>query len=228
MHEFSTIPHVKEDVVEIILNLKQVRMKLFSDEPVKLELHVKGEKTVYAKDFAKNAQVEIVNGDLKICEMTDKAADFQLEVWAMKGRGFMPTETREKEKMEVGVIAIDAIFTPVRNVGYKVENVRVGQMTNFDRLVVDVETDGTISPREALTQSSDILIDHFSLVNETGLKMMKERQVEIAKLEKEVAAPAVDAPAAEVESVKEAPAAETAEEAGDDAPKKKRGRPKKS
>lgn len=222
LHEFSTIPHVKEDVVEIILNLKQLRMKLFTDEPVKLELKVKGDKVIHAKDFEANSQVEIVNKDLKIAEMTDKAGTFELEVWVTKGRGFIATETRDKEKLEIGMIAIDSIFTPVKNVSYKVENVRVGQMTNFDKMILEVETDGTIKAKDAITQSADILLDHFSMLTENGLKMMKDRQVEIAKLEKEVGDGKEEMKEAESQAVSEA-ASE-----GDDEPKKKRGRPKKA
>lgn len=229
LHEFSTIPHVKEDVVEIILNLKQLRMKIFSDEPVKLELKVKGEKIVYAKDFEANAQAEIVNQDLKICEITDKAGVFELEIWANKGRGFIPTEVRDKEKQEVGVIAIDSIYTPIKSVGYKVENVRVGQMTNFDKLIVDIETDGTISAREALSLSSEILVDHFNLLTDSGLQMMKDRQAEIAKLEKEVSGtPASEVPAAEMMAPAVAPALESMPTTEESPAPKKRGRPKKS
>ncbi|MBI3626943.1 DNA-directed RNA polymerase subunit alpha [Candidatus Uhrbacteria bacterium] len=238
LHEFSTIPHVKDDVVEIILNLKQLRMKIFTDEPVKLELKAKGQKVVHAKDFTKNADVEIANGDLVICELTDKAASFEMEIWANNGRGFVPTEVRDKEKMEIGVIAIDSIYTPIKNVAFKVENVRVGQLTNFDKLVMDVETDGTMTAREALTQSADILVEHFNLFSEGGLSMMKQREAEIAKLEKEVSGSG-KAPAVEVSASSEAAApvaseemsaapTEVATEEGSEEPKKKRGRPKKS
>lgn len=228
LHEFSTVPHCKEDVVEIILNLKQLRLKLFTDEPVRLELKVKGNKIVTAGDFEKNSDVEIANPDLKLCELTDKAASFELEIWANKGRGFVPTETREKEKQEIGVIAIDSIYTPIKNVAFRTENVRVGQVTNFDKLVMDIETDGTLTPRQAMTETADILVDHFSLLNEGGLTMMRDRQVEIAKLEKEAAG----MPASEVSSTEEMPAAAASDmassEDGDEPAKKKRGRPKKA
>ena len=230
LHEFSTVPHMKEDVVEIILNLKQLRLKVFTDELVRLELKVKGQKVVTGKDFEKNSDVEVVSKDLQICELTDKAASFEMEIWVNKGRGFIPTEVREKEKMEIGVIAIDSIYTPIKNVAFRVENVRVGQQTNFDKLVMDIETDGTLTPREALTQSSEILVEHFNLFTESGLTMMSDRQTEIAKLEKEsmpVSKEAVAEMPAKEEVAQAAPAAE-GEESGDATPKKKRGRPRKA
>lgn len=163
-HEFSTIDYVKEDVVEIILNLKLLRLKIFSDEPQLLKLKVKGEKDITAGDFESNSEVEIVNPKLPLVTLTDKNAEFEMEVWVARGRGYVPVEGREKEKMELGMIAIDSIFTPVKNVNFQVENVRVGQMTNYDRLILEISTDGTISPPEALKMSAKILVDHFKLL----------------------------------------------------------------
>lgn len=165
-HEFSTIPHVKEDALEIILNLKTLRMKLFSEEPVKLSLSVKGEKTVTAADFSKNADVEIINKDLVIATLTDKAASFELEVTIGPGRGYKTTEERIKEKLELGTIAIDALYSPVLNVSYKVAATRVGERTDYDKLVLNVETDGTLDPIDACKQAVDILLDHFQLLKE--------------------------------------------------------------
>lgn len=165
-HEFSTISHVKEDALEIILNLKTLRMKLFSEEPVKLSLSVKGEKTVTAADFSKNADVEIINKDLVIATLTDKAASFELEVTIGPGRGYKTTEERIKEKLELGTIAIDALYSPVLNVSYKVVATRVGERTDYDKLVLNVETDGTLDPIDACKQAVDILLDHFQLLKE--------------------------------------------------------------
>jgi len=165
-HEFSTLPHVKEDVLEIILNLKQLRMKLFSEEPVKLTLTVKGEKTVTAKDFSKDALVEIVNPTLTIATLTDPSASFELDVWIGGGRGYKSTEERSKEKLELGTIAVDALYSPVLNVSYKVEAARVGEKTDFDRLIMRVETDGTMDPLDAVNQSVTILQDHFSALKD--------------------------------------------------------------
>jgi len=164
-HEFSTIEGIYEDVLEITLNLKQLRLKLHSDEPVTLKLIKKGEGDVLAQDIAKDSNVEIINTDLKIATITDKKKEFEMEITVEKGRGFIPTENRnENEKLPVGTIAIDSIFTPIRDVGYKVENTRVGQITDYDKLIVTIETDGTISPEDAINDSTKILIDHFSLL----------------------------------------------------------------
>lgn len=163
-HEFSTIENVKEDVVEIILNLKALRMKLHSDEPAKLFMKVSGEKAVTAGDFEKDSQIEIVNPDHVICTLTSKSANFEMEVTVSPGRGYRTTEERSKEKLELGNIAIDALYSPVLNVSYKVEATRVGEKTDFDKLLLRVETDGTINPKEAITQSVSILLDHFNLL----------------------------------------------------------------
>lgn len=163
-HEFSAIPNVQEDVVEMILNLKRLRIKLHSDEPIKLNLKIKGEKVATAADFDKNAQVEICNPDLIIATLTDKKAELEMEVTVAKGRGYVPTESQDKTQLTVGEIAIDSIFTPVVNVGYKVENTRVGQITDYDKLTMYIETDGTITPEEAYNQAVDILLDHYQVL----------------------------------------------------------------
>lgn len=163
-HEFSTIPHVKEDVLEIILNLKALRLKLHSDEPVKLFLSIKGERSVTAEDFEKDAQVEIVNSDLVVATLTDKKASLEMEITIGPGRGYRSTEERAKEKLELGNIAIDALYSPVLNVSYKVEATRVGEKTDYDKLILRVETDGTLSSKKAIQQAVSILLDHFNLL----------------------------------------------------------------
>ncbi|TAK04678.1 DNA-directed RNA polymerase subunit alpha [Patescibacteria group bacterium] len=165
-HEFSGMPNVKEDVLELVLNLKQVRLKCYSEEPVKLSLNVTGEKKVTAGDFEKNSDIEIVNPDLHIATLTDKKAVLEMEVTIERGRGYRPTEERSKEKMELGTIAVDALFSPVRNVGFAVENVRVGDVTNFDKLVMTIETDGSITPKEAVLEANKIVLRHFALIND--------------------------------------------------------------
>lgn len=165
-HEFSTLQHVKEDALEIILNLKALRMKLHAEEPVKLSLSVKGEKTVTAKDFSKNADVEIVNPDMVIATLTDKSASFEMEVTIAPGRGYRSTEERGKEKLELGTIAIDALYSPVLNVSYKVEATRVGEKTDYDKLVLNIETDGSMDPLDAANRAVAILLDHFNLLKE--------------------------------------------------------------
>jgi DNA-directed RNA polymerase subunit alpha len=163
-HEFSAIPGIHEDVLELVLNLKQLRLKLFTDEPVVLKLVKKGIGDVLAEDISKNSDVQIINPDLKIATITDKSITLDMELIVEKGRGFDPTENRDKSKLSVGSIAIDAIYTPIKDVGYKVELTRVGQITNYDKLILNIETDGTISPQEALNIAAKILIDHYSLV----------------------------------------------------------------
>jgi len=163
-HEFSAINGVLEDVLEIVLNLKQLRLKLFTDEPIVLKLVKKGEGEVLAKDIKKDANVEIINKDLKIATITDKNTELDMELTVQKGRGFDTTENRDKENLPVGTIAIDAIYTPIKDVGFKVENTRIGQITNYDKLILNLETDGTISPEESITFAAKLLIDHFSIL----------------------------------------------------------------
>jgi DNA-directed RNA polymerase subunit alpha len=215
-HEFSAVPHVKEDLIEIILNLKQLRLKVFTDEVVRLFLKAKGEREVKAKDIEKDANVQIANPDLRLATLTSKDADLEMEIFVSRGRGYVPTEAREEEKLEIGTIAVDAIFTPIRNVGVKVEPVRVGRITNYDKLILDIETDGTITPFEALTQSVQILIDHFNLIKDrlSGKPAKEAKETEAAEIKKEETV---------LEEAKEEVKKEEAKEI-----KKKRGRPKKS
>lgn len=166
-HEFSTVPNVKEDVVQIILNLKQLRLKCFSSEPVKLSLKVKGERSVTAADIASNDQVEIINKDLHIATLDNKNAEFDMELTVEQGRGYVPVEAREADRTELGTLAVDAIFTPVRSVFFDVSNVRVGQITNFDKLSLTIETDGTITGGEAVDTAAHILVDHFNMLFNT-------------------------------------------------------------
>jgi DNA-directed RNA polymerase subunit alpha len=180
-HEFSAIPGVLEDVIEIILNLKKVRLKLFKDEPVVLTLNVKGEKEVTAGDIEANADVVIVNGDQHIATITDKKTEFEMEITVEKGLGYVPAELRQKEKLSVGKIAIDGIFTPIRNVNFTVENIRVGQRTDYNKVILDIETDGTISPEEALRQASQILIDHFAIVSKVEIPKEAEEGTKTKK-----------------------------------------------
>lgn len=164
-HEFDSIDGVKEDLVEIMLNLKQLRVKCFSEEPVKLTIEAKGEKTITAADIAKNSDVEVINKDLLIATMTEKNAKFNMEITVEQGRGYVTVEQRpEKEKLEIGTIAIDASFTPVLNVGFNIEHVRVGEMTNYEKLTMEMLTDGSIDAQTAISQAAVILKDHFALL----------------------------------------------------------------
>jgi DNA-directed RNA polymerase subunit alpha len=167
-HEFSTIPHVKEDVVDIILNIKQLRFRLHTDEPVTLQLSARGKKQVRAKDITANAQAEAVNSNALIATLTADDAALEMELTVRRGRGYLPTESREKEERPIGVLAIDALFSPVRNVGFKIELVRVGSLTNYERLILTMETDGSLTAEEAIKAASRVLLDHFAFVESLG------------------------------------------------------------
>jgi DNA-directed RNA polymerase subunit alpha len=175
-HEFSTIPNVSEDVINIILNLKQLRFKLFTDEPQKATLSVKGQKEVKASDFKVPTQVELISKDLPVCTLTSKSASVEMEIIIEKGTGYVPVEMRKKEKSEVGEIPLDAIYTPVRKVAIKVENMRVGDRTDYDRLKLDIETDGSISPEEALSNASEVLIKNLETIKFEGKKEEKKEE----------------------------------------------------
>lgn len=163
-HEFSTIPHIKEDVIQLILSLKQLRVKSFSSEPVRLQLKVKGEKVVTAADIQETDQVQVVSKNLHIATLDNKNAELDMELIVSQGRGYSPVESRENQKTELGMIAIDAIFTPVKSVYYNVSNVRVGQLTNYNKLEIFMETDGTISSQQAADIAAHILVDHFTMM----------------------------------------------------------------
>ncbi len=183
-HEFSTIPYILEDVVSILLNLKQVRLKVFSgEEPIKAFLKVKGEREVKASDIKVPSNVEIINKDCHIATLTDKKGELDMEIEIETGLGYVPVEARKKEKLEVGKVALDAIFTPIKKVNYEVENMRVGDRTDFNRLIIDLETDGTISPEEALARAAEILVNQFTVISKLA-KDSDERKTLAKKTEK--------------------------------------------
>ncbi|HBW73891.1 MAG: DNA-directed RNA polymerase subunit alpha [Candidatus Magasanikbacteria bacterium GW2011_GWA2_45_39] len=163
-HEFGTIEHVKEDVVEIILQLKQLRLRVFNDEEVRLHLEVKGERVVTAYDIEPSAEVEIVNPQLHLATLTDAKACFEMDLFVRQGRGYVPVEEQGKLRLELGTIAIDSIFTPVINVGYNVEQVRVGEITNYEKLIMTIETDSTITSQKAVLSATTLLVDHLNLL----------------------------------------------------------------
>jgi DNA-directed RNA polymerase subunit alpha len=177
-HEFSAIPHVKEDMIEIIMNLRKIVFKSFSDEPVTIEINEKGPKTISASDFKLKSGVEILNSDQHIATL-DKSANFSLEVVIEKGRGFIPTEEKDVEKSDIGKIAVDSVFSPVKHVNMKVEHTRVGQMTNYDKVELEVVTDGSVSAKEALREASKILVEHFNYIAE-GKPVSSDESVENA------------------------------------------------
>lgn len=162
-HEFQTLDGIKEDVIVMILNLKKTRFKMISDEPQVVTLSIKGPKEVTAADIKTGGQVEILNPELHIVEVTGKI-NLNIEMKIEKGLGFIAKEIFQKEKVDVGTIAVDAIFTPIRRVSYEVENMRVGDKTNHNRLRIAIETDGTFTPREALSQSIAIMINQLKAI----------------------------------------------------------------
>jgi DNA-directed RNA polymerase subunit alpha len=177
-HEFMSLPHVKEDVLEIILNLKQLRLKVFSEETITLELSAHGEKTVKASDITKNSLVEIANPNLTLAHITDMAGSLNMEIFVSQGRGYETIESREDKKHEIGYIEMDSIFSPILSVGLNIENMRVGKMTNWDRLTLNILTDGTITVEDAFRQTVSILIDQFhALVEKEKEDDNKEKEI---------------------------------------------------
>lgn len=162
LHEFSTIEGVKEDVTEIILNLKELRVKLYSDEPVHVVIDAHGECVVTANDILHDTTVEIVNPELQIATLAD-GANLYMDIVLEKGKGYVSAEKNKKPNMPIGVIAIDSIFTPITKVNFRVEDTRVGQVTDYDKLTLEVWTSGTIRPEEAVSLASRIMCEHLSL-----------------------------------------------------------------
>ncbi len=179
-HEFSTIEGVKEDVITMLLNIKNIRFNLSGDEAQKVTLSVKGPKVITAKDLSSNGSVEVINSDQYICEITGKAT-LDIEITIEKGLGFVPREQHHKQKAEIGTIFLDAIFSPIRRVSYDVEEMRVGDKTNFNRLRMTIETDGSITPREALEQSVHTMIEQLAaIISVDSQKIVEEIQMSIS------------------------------------------------
>lgn len=223
-HEFSNLPYVKEDVVDIILNLKRLRFRVFSQETVKVVLKVRGEKVVTGSDIEGTSEAEVANPDAVICTLTNKNAQLEMEIFVKKGKGYLPTEAREKEKLEIGTIALDALFTPIRTVGLRVENVRVGQMTNYNKVIMNIETDGSISVDDALKNACSILVEQFGAV---GTLVAAHSGATDHASDDEAFDETADADAADVEDADESDT-EEGESDEDKKEPKKRGRPRKN
>lgn len=163
-HEFSAIDGIKEDVITILLALKKLRVRVTGDEAVTLTLKAKGVKDITAKDIDAPGQVEILNPELHIASLTEKSSELDVEITVEKGLGYVSKETIQKERVEIGAITLDAAFTPIRRANYEVENMRVGDRTDFNRLRMTIETDGTITPREALEQSITLMIHQLKAI----------------------------------------------------------------
>lgn len=187
-HEFMVLPNVKEDVLEILLNLKQLRLKMHTEEEVRLELKIKGKKIVKASDITKNSEVEIKNPDLIIAHVTSEAGTLEMEITVKAGHGYKIAEDVKKDNREIGYIEIDSIFSPVTIVSINVENTRVGKMTNWDKLVLDVKTDGTINAEDAFKEAVQILVDQYtsflSIAAHKGENALPEAKPESMVVEK--------------------------------------------
>lgn len=192
-HEFSAIPNVREDMTALILNLKQLRVKLHQNESARLRVEIKGEGAVTAGDLEVPPYVEIMNPDLHLLTGDSPDTELDMELLVEVGRGYSPAE--ERGNLPIGEVPVDAIFSPVRKANFKVERARVGQATDYDRLIVEVTTDGTVSPHDALREAAYLLVKHFSLVANISAEVIQETEQE------EEAAPAkvTDTPIEELE-----------------------------
>ncbi len=161
-HEFTTIPGITEDIIDIMLNIKNIRLKSFSDEPVELRLEKKGTGPVTAGDIKTTADVEIINPDLVICNIDDPKKSILIDLVVESGRGYQTIETSSVKRIHSDMVAVDAIFSPVLRVRYKVESTRVGQETNLDKLLLHIETDGTLTPKEAFEEAAAILVNQYT------------------------------------------------------------------
>lgn len=186
-HEFSTIDGVMEDAVQIILNLKKIRFKMHSEQPVKVSLKFKGEGKVTAKEIKCPSDIEVVNTDQVIATVTDKKVELEMELEISKGLGYVTIDQQDRPEKEIGVIAIDAVYTPIVRVNYEVENMRVGKRTDYNKITLDVVTDGSITPEEAFKKAVVLLVEQFSVLG--GIEIIEE---------------VVEAPVKEAEIVEEA------------------------
>ncbi|MFZ7132943.1 MAG: DNA-directed RNA polymerase subunit alpha [Eubacteriales bacterium] len=180
LHEFSTIPGVAEDVVEIILNLKKVAARLYSDESKIVRIEAKGKSSITAGDIITDADVEILNPELHIATLSEDG-ELNMEIVLEKGRGYVPAERNKKQDQPLGTVPIDSVFTPVKKVNYEVADTRVGQITDFDKLTIELWTDGTLSPEEAMSLAAKILNEHLNLFidlteNVSNVEIMVEKE----------------------------------------------------
>tara|TARA_B100000745_G_scaffold300012_1_gene252406 strand:- start:400 stop:1368 length:969 start_codon:yes stop_codon:yes gene_type:complete len=163
-HEFATLSGIKEDVITILLNIKRIRLASHTDEPITVSLKKKGTGLVTAGDIDAPSQVEILSPEQPIAEITNKSTELEIEMTVEKGLGYVAREIHQKDKVEIGTIALDAVFTPIRRANYEVENMRVGDRTDYNRLRIMIETDGTLTPKEALEQSIEVMIHQLKSV----------------------------------------------------------------
>jgi DNA-directed RNA polymerase subunit alpha len=192
-HEFSTIPHVREDMTSLLLNLKQVRFRFLDDEEesARLRLEVRGEGVVTAGDIVCPPTVEVVNPEVYLLTTDSPEADFEMELGVSRGRGYSPVE--ERGKLPVGEIPADAVYSPIRKVNHRIERARIGQISNYDRLVLEIWTDGTITPVEALSTSAQILVGHLALIADFGKAAVRmEPEAPVSRIPERIAEVNID------------------------------------
>lgn len=183
-HEFSTLPDVKEDLIQIILNLKQIRLKIHEGDEAILKLKIEGAKNVTAADIKTPASVEIINPNQYVASL-GKKGKLSIELMVNKGLGYVPVESREEGNYPLGIILIDAIYSPIKRISYSIESTRVGKMTNYDKLTIDITTDGAIKPEDALRKAAKILIDQFSLIKDIKTAKKKGHKKAMVTISKE-------------------------------------------
>ncbi|KKR34635.1 MAG: DNA-directed RNA polymerase subunit alpha [Candidatus Magasanikbacteria bacterium GW2011_GWA2_40_10] len=183
-HEFSSAEGLKEDVVDIILSLKQLAVRVFVDEPVTLHISKKGPAVVTAADIEANSSVEIMNPELVLATLTSNKV-FEMDLVVGRGRGFKPVEEKDKKHYDLGTIVIDSIYTPIKDVGYNVEYTRMGDVTNYEKLTLNIETNGTMSPSEAVKQTTQIIMDHFGIIAAVANEVVEELPMPVVVKEEE-------------------------------------------
>lgn len=202
-HEFATIKGVMEDAVQLVLNLKKVRFKMHGVEEAIVFLKVKGEKEVKAGDFKSTSEIEVVNKDLYLATLTTASSDLDLEVKVQRGIGFVPVDQQDREEKEIGVIAMDALFSPIKRVNFDIENMRVGKRTDYDKITLEVVTDGSMTPEQSYQKSIEIVLAQFRAVLDLGKKDELPREFNVEK---------------EVEELKEVPQEQEEDEVGSEEP----------
>ncbi|MBP7963104.1 MAG: DNA-directed RNA polymerase subunit alpha [Caldilineaceae bacterium] len=175
-HEFTAIPHVREDTTRLILNLKQIRMRSHSEDPIRIHVEVTSEGPITAGDLVCPPEIEIINPDLYLLTADSNDVDLDLELVVERGRGYSPAE--ERRRLPLGEIPVDAIFSPVRKAAYKVEHTRIGQQTDYDKLNLEIWTDGTIAPEDSLHKAASILVEHLSLLSGTEARAVEKVEEE--------------------------------------------------
>ena len=194
-HEFSTIPGVREDMVILLLNVKQIRFKMYTEEPVRIQLSIQGIGTVTAGDIRCPPEVQIINPELELFTVESADTSLDIEMTVELGRGYSPTE--ERGKLPIGELPVDAIFSPIRKISYDVNPARVGQMTNYDKLVLDIWTDGTILPQDALDQAAQLLMQHLALFS--GVEAIVPEEQPVVEEEEAVSSQVYDTPIEELD-----------------------------